>query len=695
MNYPLTADWNPWFACAASMTARWFLPGLAWGWSLDTRPTATGSWRELILAFSRSLVAGLVTSLLLAWGLAETGVFTPAAEWGMLCLISLSGILVGLRFAPISINRHFIRSLAGLAIVFAGLVIIMCLPRRGEWMIGGWDPGVYVNQGVLVAREGAFHSAAEKCLQDLAPADLPLMGSRYGPEYWECFPGVPVDENLRSFRLYFFRMTPTLVATLCRAGGLRAACRVNDFAALLAATFFLAWVLRSTQRLSLALPAFCFLICQPIFLYHTHTPVSEMLELALLCMAGFLLAERRKNLPAVALLGFVLFIAMLNRISFMAMGGALLVMVAILDWQRADRTRVCCEHAWMVAWLLLGLLFDLETSGMIPRLRHVLPGLLWLLGASLSMTIVLDLAAGSARLRDQLARTLPMLLWAMPLVALCVAGGWAMTIGNTLGLAYTVGKLLPFFGFSLVMLAVVSGMIGLTHRPRCTDVAPELVGMLTCLVSAAVALTCQKWVAELYPWATKRFLSNAVPVLAIVAAVLPSMLWKAVGRLMALRFLAVILVVAVCLNMSKKAWSAWNLTEYDGISSVFASVAAEISPDEVVLADSAWWATPLTFVEGRQALDSSSLWDKTGHMRAGAEETLKHLAGPGGKVRFLTSAPDLAKILLPQGMSSPDWVSEPVILREVVHGPRINDYKLRERRFIFRLYTWRSHEEIR
>lgn len=681
-----SAELNPWLACVVGLTCRWMVPGMAWGWLMCRADTPSPRWMRWITATAVNLLAGIMISSILAWILAESGTYGVVAEWVVLSTAAFLGLAAGCAWGKLEFLQHIRSSIPGLLLFALGVAALMNLPQRGEWILGGWDPGVYVNQGVYVARHGTFHPAALQCWRDLSPQEFGLLTRRFqGGEYVECFPGVPIDEVSRTFQFYFFRMTPTVIAELFRSGGLRAAVRFNEFVGLAAGLIFLACMLRAA-RPSHAVIAALFMAIQPIFLYHLHTPASEMLELALVCGAGFLVMATPRNWPAHIFLCIVFFVAILNRVSFVAFGTLFLAVLVLLDFGRPDRLRVLAQHVLLAGALGLGLFFDMSASAMIPRLGHILPALLMLCLIAGLVVLVIDLAACSERLRTyvldsgmgSILSAFALISGAGVLIALWFFDpGWVYTwIGSA-------GRMGHFIGMPVLILAAAAAavMVMLRHRQALTF-SREFKGWILCLLVATCVLTQHKWVAELYPWSTKRFLVYAVPLVAALAAVVPSALFERWRRNRLGTIAAGLIIVGVLVSTARISWHAWHRTEYDGSSRVLGQVAAMIGPDDVVFADHQWWATPLTFIYDRQVFDGSKLWNSRNPVgRAGLEQLMARLYRDGKRVRLLSSSR--------KESVKADYVSEEVTLEEIAHHQRASDYMVRTRRFVFQLSTWK------
>ena len=232
--------------------------------------------------------------------LAAVNLYTETAEWITLALVTLVGLVGGVKARALCLFRRLRTVSPGLVLLARRISVAMLLPQRGEWVLGGWDPGIYVNQGVSLEphRQPAVR-AGSLFSPDLATVKSPCSRGRRIPT-WKPIPLSPWI-GAPGLQPFFFPGTPSLIALLYRCGGLRAATRVNDFAGILAALVFAAAALGLMRRGPGAFFALAALVAQPLWLYHAHFPTSEMLQLLLL--SGLALAfPLRARSPGAAVL---------------------------------------------------------------------------------------------------------------------------------------------------------------------------------------------------------------------------------------------------------------------------------------------------------------------------------------------------------------------------------------------------------
>jgi hypothetical protein len=582
---------------------------------------------------------------------------------------------------------HLRLSWGGLIVILIGWVVLMNLPRRGEWIAGGWDPGVYVNQGVAIAERGGFNRWLPPVFTELTETELAAFTRRHGRDFVECYPGGPLKDGRA--QAYFFNATPLVIATAQHAGGLRLATRANAAVGLLAVIMFAAVVLTATHRPAWALGAGALFLIQPLFLYHLHTPVAEVLELFVIGAAGLLCVWRPADGGRNGWLAVLLLLGIVNRISFLPLAALWLVALAWLDLDRPDRGRVRREHLLGLSALITGLAMDLGTSAMPMRLTHVLPQVFFLTGLLAGVTLILDIAANWPRWPLPVLKR-RLLLAAVGLLILAGIAGLIFKPASLLGagreLFWNLWHLLPYLGWPLLVACTCGLALALLARSS-APIPRDLLGIGLVLLLAGVCLLANKWIADLYPWATRRFLI-ILPVLAFLAAIIPAWLWRRGGWLA--KGLAVLAFALLLAGLDRQSSAAWARTEYDGLSGILGRVAERLDPDDVVVTDNSFWAMPLTCIYGRQALDGSALWKEPDSDRARAGwSALERLRGAGRRVRFVTTTSRGIGIY---GGAAPAAACAarlpPAVLEEIIHSPRATGFATRAFNAELRIYEW-------
>ena len=688
---------NPWITCTAVLCLRFVLVGAAWVWILPFPERCAGlCWVRSLVRSAQAFLIGLVSSLLVSLALCEAGVCTLGTEITVSLILVASGILTGLARERKLLFNGIVLSLPGTVIFALAMTAIMWLPKSGEWIVGGWDPGVYLNQGAWVAQTGTFYPEPENAYENLTDGEFIVFTRRGGKgagDYRECFPGIPLDRETRAVRNYFYRLSPTAISIVARCGGLRAATRVNFILGFFACAMLAAFLLGEIRDPFCAVAAAICLAAHPLWLYHLHIPVSEMLQLLLVCCIALLLSIRTTGYAAPVLLAATVMAAELNRISFMPFGAMLLPCIAWQDRTRKDRWRVRFERSTLVMALILGGCFDIfVTSVTTEQLQRVVPTLVKAGAGFAIAAVVLDEIACRPLVRRFMEKTPS---WLSPaacsLAIIALPAIWfSAGVDCMAGTATSLRRILPYLGWGYMIAAALGALVLYSKQGEET----HLLRIVICWLAAVTAVVLiQSFMAMIYPWATRRYLQFTVPCLSILLAYLCHWLWpRTAGRIPWGKGLAVIILMAVLLSSAKSSWHAWNRTEYDGLSAALAEVAEQIDPEDIVVVDHPWWGTPLRFLHGVRILNARTFYARDGGqtMSAGLA-ALERLRNEGAKIRFLTSTErGLTVYPMDPGKVELDWTSGTINVDEIIHHKRMSDFKIKHKTRVFRLYTWQG-----
>ncbi|MCO6400308.1 MAG: hypothetical protein J5I99_03660 [Verrucomicrobia bacterium] len=583
---------------ATILTALFYIPGLSWVWLFHPR-TRIG-------ATAWAIALGLPAILLPSIALAEFGLFSWTALWVLAAAITLLGLAVGRA-------RHYCYGRAGIAVLSVILFAVFLWPNRGEWIAGGWDPGVNTNQGLLLARTGRLAQPQNPAVATLL-REAPQAFARDRAGFTEVFPGFPVDPESGGLRPYFYRATPTFIAIAKLAAGRDAALRANHVLWIFALALFVALLASADiPPLGIGLGALALLL-HPIVLAHTATPASEMLELALVCATGLLLCSKERAAPI--LLFGILLLASLNRASFLFHQAILLLVLVGWDAGETDRRVVTIRHLAIASSLLAGIAwYTWVAPNAVVKLQHLRP----VFGVLTMGSLATFLMADSLFAIWKPKRTLRLLafagLTALLLRELLRATPWDEFLGNASAwLAYAPP------------VAVVLAAIGCALHARKSPLAPWLIWLLTALFLVLL----RRHTAELYPWATKRWLAFSPPLLAAGAAL---MLHAAHTRSRLMRGLATAVVLLALGSTLPRARAAWQSTEYNGAVRALDAIASNIRSDDIVVSDHFLWGTPLALAYGATVLNAEPLLDG----RGSSEEVARALAQSHRRILFLTS----------------------------------------------------------
>jgi hypothetical protein len=602
---------------AALVGLRWVVVGLGWQW-LGARPGEPAAAR-----WARLLAYGWLGHALLGLTLALAGGFTRPALWLGALALSALGASLGARWAADALPPRC--GDAGFAAAFALALGLSGGSLPSDWLAGGRDPGLYLGEGVRLARTGTLRPPP---VSAFAPesADL-FLQHRYG--FPEIQPVVPHDPATRRDTPYFFPLTPSLIGQLALDGGLPLA---RAFPALLGLTclaLFGLTLAAGGMRWAAAALAGLALLAQPVFLHQLTLPMSELVEL--LAVLAAVLAWRAGGQAGAALAALALLAGVTNRFSFVFFGGALLGFQLWAEHRRLDRPARLRLWGWAVAGLAAGAAWCLSTAA---------PALLRLddqarelaVGAAVAAAAALALASWP-RLPDRWAR-LPGEAWLLPagllLLALAAARGG---LGRT---AFACSGAWAFVG----PVALVLGLAGLAAR-MIRPTPPEERGPLDVLLPyfalTALIILTRFEIAPDFPWAARRYLLGLAPAAALGVVAVGQAL-ASHPRAAAWRgWPAAALTVAVALaglNLVRALPEGLRF-EYRRLADQLTAIDRHVSATDVVIADHFVWGTPLRLVFGREVLDGEWLRQR-GAMAEGLAAARQGLP-EGGRLLLLTS----------------------------------------------------------
>lgn len=636
------------------------LPGLAW-----TRRLDGASELERIGA---ALVIGLPAAILPAVLLAEAGLFSAQGVWLSAGLIALIGIKRRGGIAP-GAGRPFI--------LFAALLFALLLtPPRSEWILGGWDPGVNMNQGLLISRSGAVAQDPDPVIAGVLHATRESF-TRMSFGFVEAFPGIPIDPDTGAYRPYFYRATPAWIAVLDQLAGRAAALRANQISACIAAVLFAGFLGSAGIRIPFALAGGVLLLLNPIVIAHHGDPASEMLELAVVCGAGFQLARSRTCTHAISLL-IILLLGALNRVSFLFHIALLLSILAIWEAGEDDRSSVSIRHLAAGGALTIGLAwYTWITPESLIKVRHLLPALHTVIFASVGLTLLVDV--GSALLRSAgLAHVLRGLRATRAAALLVPVGLLTREAMRSDAWSEFLRNLPAWFAYAPPLLAGVGG-IGSAWR----GVRSSSVPWLLWTASALLTVLLHRHAAELYPWATKRWLAWSPPFLLAGAVLLAERL--SMQRIQYGRALGWALLGGIALGVAPLSYSAWNAAEHRGALRALEQLAVQLRPDDLVVADHFRWATPLALTMGFRALNAEPMLAGLGDAHAAA----RGLAESNRRVILFTST-KRGLDAWPNPFRTARPLQDPIRLetRERIQHRSHRAFQTRARDYTLQLHEW-------
>ena len=629
------------------LVLRLLLPGLLLSTPVtDTRAPSS----DFLPRTGRALFAGVAANLLIPVAFL-CGRWTALFDWGWWLVIVVNAARWRVQrrdLVPADLRLWVAPTL----LVLAAAALVLLLPVRSEWRMGGWDPGFYQNNAVRIARDGRLDGPHLPLYVEAAREDSPfasLARTQYGGTYRALADSLPLSPD-GSIPLYFFHLTSIAGADLYRLGGDAFLDRLNGFlafGALFAFASLLASLgLRGYRR---ALPLF-FMAISPLWWYHQNIPTSEMLYLFLLLggAADWLDSRDARRPPWGA--WTACFLLVLNHLNAAVLVGALLALATFLDSTVCDnplpRATRFYRTAVSIAALVLGFVWDhafaQATIAKLEAESDVIPSLIryfaYVSAAALLSSLLPPFPRSLRRPAGWFARAAGLL------AAVLVA---SIAIASLFGPArdwfyvayhhcYPVGQMLwwsmrisPFYGVPALVLAAV----GIAFLALDRDPARRRTALLLLVLGAGfLAVLYNPGIKKLFPWALRRFFACSLPVVAIAQSIPAAWALDALRRrarpvLASLVLLATLCVVVLTLPATR---AAARSGDYRGLVGVLKTLRAAIQPGDIVVTDNSAWMAPLILAEDIPAVNGERFMD-------GPADTLWRTPDPADRADLLTA----------------------------------------------------------
>lgn len=667
------------------------IPGSAVNLLLSCHLTRESTWGRFRHAIW-SMILGICLAALVAMALGLLRLFHIRFLFeGILMLISVIGFGLAIRRPlPLSLRREAGATALLLLLGIAGTTCVMMVPKWSEWIAGGWDPGVYVNEGISLARTGNFAPADAACLNELTPEERRLFTTLSRDREQRLpglFTGMRTDGHL-SFE--FFRLFPSVIGILARYGGVTAACRVNLFLGLASMLLAVLMLGSNGSRWRPQSLAVLVLVGCPLWVYHLQIPVSEMLQLCLvlaILAATFESPVGGRNLR----LGLLAACAELNRFTFLPLGLLLVAGILIRDCTMDHSPRQAIKGATYAAlglWLSAFLNIRIAPAS--------LDG--WdfantLLIQSAIITLVLGAAAGSCfgKRGQQLLSLVTqkgtqwLIMGSVAMLILSALGLWALPLWKPAMLAAenldNILRLVSYCGTGMAF-AAMTGLV-IAFWPSSVQGSAWRFPVLSLL--AIIAFLCtRKFIFDLYPWATRRYLPFVIPVMLIGIAEVATRLagdsrsrWRGI--------LPVTLIGLLVAGHLRPAREASLCREFYGFQALIRTISSHTDNADLVIAEHFWWGMPLLCIHGAAVADGGKLSTGTDSEKRLLGAVLNRLAKDhqivlilGGDTPAIAEAVGLVCKPLAEATS--------IMAPSVIHHPRATRCTLRDRSYQVRPY---------
>jgi hypothetical protein len=497
------------------------------------------------------------------------------------------------------------------------LLALVCVvhPPAAEYIIGGKDPGVYVNAGIQIAQRGSL-IAVDETARSVPPESRSLFFPQYvgQPYYSPRFMGFfLLDPAAGTVVDQFPHLYPTAIAIGYGVDGLTGARDVGLIAAALGvmALYFLGARLAGP---SAGAAAAGLLAINVIEVWYARYPNSEMLTQAL-GLTGLLAVARAhvdddRFFAPVA--GIILGLLPFARFDAVLISG-LVVAAVMLQWVGGDRLRIpfLLPLAAGTALFLVYLVGWLAPYAVLPRIfvKHHRVALAAASGAGVVLLAVAAWLRRNPAIRRLVIAWAPRLFLAMALVLI----GYAWFLRQPGGsLPAHDAYSLRAFGWYVPPAAIGAAVVGLAllmTRRFWTDPSFFVV-----FIGMGLFVFDHLRIVPEHFWAARRFVPIILPgtLLAIGAVLAPSgRPGQSTSDRLAFAGRQGVRLVLLALV----AWSFWSATrpilshvEYAGVIPKLEQLAARFGPDDLLIVESRnasdlhVLALPLAYTYARQVL---------------------------------------------------------------------------------------------
>lgn len=668
-----------------------FVPGICWGWVFFT-PRQTGKLLKQLSAFVCTASTGMCISAMVCLATGHLGVFSSKNLVLSLGLLSAAGLLPALATDSGKTRlKSMLANLPVLAVVFfTACAGVGAMKHTGEWIAGGWDPGVYQNAGISAAINGTFTPEDNAFGQNFSAAEKSFF-MRYPSNRTERFPGILSAQNNSRINFHFFHFTPSLTALFYKCGGINAALKTNFYLAVLAVIFTFAAATRMAGVWA-GVVAGTLLVFNPVFVYHAHTPVAEMAEMAILTAILFLLKDRNKHPVQIALL---MACGVMNKFTFLPFGALLVLLCAFADARAPitpKRKKPYLKNQLIMSLgLCAGAAADFYTSWISVTGWHVLDKILTASGLCLLGAFALSALGKHIRRINLNSPKLTPLFTASVMLPLIIWFASPTIFPNSTDSVNLI-RYISYTGYPL-FAASLAGMLVFVYMRKRQNTQTKITFIYLACVSAL--LFTHKFIVPVYPWATRRFLSFTLELSCLLAgfAFATGINWAATLKkthAQAVKTVLLLLVALCVVAPMGKTRRALQNTEYNGLWNELRDLADHIDSSTLVVADHFWYATPLAIIFGKQVLNGERIHCRRGrHNFEKAMDALRQTAQSGRKVVFLTSTNKGTDIYPGKTTTGQiEYKSQPKKFSVVAHHPKLNDYVSKSINTVFSIYRF-------
>ena len=574
------------------------------------------------LSFFTILVSVTVSGLI-GIALAQAGVYSLLNM--LLALGLLSAFFVAL--FPERLKRGFLPSRTGKirsAHIFIILILIISVAlffKPFEWVLGGRDPGVYVNAGVMIARTGSLvfhdHFIAEmddSLFKEIYPVDdqFPVHPFKGTPIYQQ-FPGFYItDKNTGEIMPQFLHLWMIWIAIFYSILGLDLALYVTPFFALLAVLS----VYLFTKDLfdeKTALIASFLLSLNYAEVWYARYPTAEIFAQFLFFsgLYSFNLAVKHREKVFSLIAALALGQTFLTRIDMILVVIPLAFYYLFFFFKRNKFTSV---EKWFIAPFLLALSYALLDWYIFAPFytAYSFQGFAVLIAciAVLSLIFTALLALYTDIPSRIMAKVSPnrkklVFLFSLFLVLVCIYSYYVRPAGDITNDSHNLGKL----GWYLPGMGLALSIMGLVLIINLREDSQAMLFACMLLLFAAFFITSSQ-ISPDHPWWARRFVPVVIPSLIIFSSFF-------IGWLSRIRYglafqkvfviLSVLLFVLVAVANYNLSSKLVDFVEYRGSIDYVKDLSDKMKEGSIVLMNGNWllnnrFGTALYYISGKNVV---------------------------------------------------------------------------------------------
>lgn len=552
------------------------------------------------------LISILITSIT---GL-TLAIFGHFSLWFLTSLLAIYSLVITLIRKPrFALNTFPVprmnRTTFLLGIILVAGIFLFFQPF--EYAVGGWDPGVYVNTGINIAKTGSIY-IRDELLKTITPDDQKVFYHiRHG--MLQKYPGfVVTDPEEGLITPYFYHLYPIWIAVFYSLFGIKFSFLVNPFFALLS-VFAVYLVGKTLFNEKVGLLSAFLLTINIAQMWHARFPTTEILTQFLIFSGIYTLALfTREEGNVFAVISALCFAeALLARITVIL----LIPPIFILFYCRGFETSRKKDLFFVIPFLLMMiyvLIYDL-TVARVPT-AFVLKNFLFviehrntfLIIAGFVMLVLVLARLCSSKIVGHLSSFFTSPSFRKSAVGfILLLGIYGYFIRPNVVHSKDAANFVQL-GWFLSPVGLLVGMIGilrLTYKDLSRD--RLLFYLITLMVS--IFFLAQKMVHPTYMWAIRRFVPVVIPAAVILISYAVLDVFPRFGRPG-----KVVGIGCACFIVGFSLIRGKHIIrhrDYPGVIDFCNELEKSFDKDDILICDGYWLATPLQYIYGKNTLQIS------------------------------------------------------------------------------------------